>query len=513
MPEAKLISPITKQAMGKTRVAAYCRVSSNSADQQNSYATQIRVYTSLIQKRKEWELVEIFADEGLSGMKADNRIEFQRMIRLCELHQLDLIITKSVSRFARNAKESLAYVRKLKLLGVGVQFEKEGIYTLALGDEMLLNTFSAIAQEESKAISQNQRLSIVKRMQNGEYVDSNAPYGFRLIDKELMVYEPEAEIVRSIYEKYLNGYSTSEIARELNAHGILTKTGKNTWRSAKVAYILTNERYIGDCCYQKTYRDMTVPFKQFTNRGQEDQFYAKGTHAPLIDCDTFKKVQKLLKKRQETFSKVTTQNIYPLTSRIQCSECGSYFRRRLVSGTTKWVCFRHMSDRNACSSSYYSEERIYDGFIAMVNKLRFGEENILGQVIARLESATLMYKKNNVTAREMSQSIAALNAKMLMLEQLRSKGYLTAEVHQAQVREISNQLAKLKKERQNALESHIIRMLEDVKHLKTTLDELEEPLESFDEKLFLEIVKEISINRHDEMTITVHGGLKFTELI
>lgn len=276
MPEAKLISPITKQAMGKTRVAAYCRVSSNSADQQNSYATQIRVYTSLIQKRKEWELVEIFADEGLSGMKADNRIEFQRMIRLCELHQLDLIITKSVSRFARNAKESLAYVRKLKLLGVGVQFEKEGIYTLALGDEMLLNTFSAIAQEESKAISQNQRLSIVKRMQNGEYVDSNAPYGFRLIDKELMVYEPEAEIVRSIYEKYLNGYSTSEIARELNAHGILTKTGKDTWRSAKVAYILTNERYIGDCCYQKTYRDMTVPFKQFTNRGQEDQFYAKG---------------------------------------------------------------------------------------------------------------------------------------------------------------------------------------------------------------------------------------------
>jgi site-specific DNA recombinase len=185
MPEARLISPITRQAMAKSRVAAYCRVSSNSADQQNSYATQMRVYTSMIQKRKDWELVEIFADEGLSGMKADNRTEFQRMIHMCELHQIDLIITKSVSRFARNAKESLVYVRKLKLLGIGVQFEKEGIFTLALGDEMLLNTFSAIAQEESKAISQNQRLSIVKRMEGGEYVDSNAPYGFRLIEKEL----------------------------------------------------------------------------------------------------------------------------------------------------------------------------------------------------------------------------------------------------------------------------------------------------------------------------------------
>ena len=187
-----------------------------------------------------------------------------------------------------------------------------------------------------------------------------------------------------------------------------------TWRSAKVAYILRNERYIGDCRYQKTYRDTTVPFKQYANRGQEDQFYAKGTHAPLIDQDTFGKVQALLQKRQENFSKVATQNIYPLTSRIQCSECGSYFRRRLVSGTVKWACCRHINDRNACESSYYSEERIYDGFTAMVNKLRFGEEDILGQVISRLESAVLLYKKNNTAAREMSQSIAELNAKLLM---------------------------------------------------------------------------------------------------
>ena len=166
---------VSRQAYERTKVAAYCRVSSNSADQLNSYAAQIRAYTKLIKSNDSWELVEIFADEGLSGMKAENRVEFQRMIEMCEHKQIDLIITKSVSRFARNVKEALEYVRKLKLLGIGVQFEKEGIYTLALGDEMLLNTFSAIAQEESKAISQNQRLSIVKRMERGEYVDSNAP--------------------------------------------------------------------------------------------------------------------------------------------------------------------------------------------------------------------------------------------------------------------------------------------------------------------------------------------------
>lgn len=270
MAQAKLISPVSRQAYERTKVAAYCRVSSNSADQLNSYAAQIRAYTKLIKSNDSWELVEIFADEGLSGMKAENRVEFQRMIEMCEHKQIDLIITKSVSRFARNVKEALEYVRKLKLLGIGVQFEKEGIYTLALGDEMLLNTFSAIAQEESKAISQNQRLSIVKRMERGEYVDSNAPYGFRLQDKKLEAFDREADVVRYIFQQYLSGWSTSEIARDLTEKGIQTKLGKEQWRSTKISYILSNERYVGDCRYQKTYRDTTVPFKQSKNRGQED---------------------------------------------------------------------------------------------------------------------------------------------------------------------------------------------------------------------------------------------------
>lgn len=175
MQTPKLITPIARQEDKKTKVAAYCRVSTNSADQKNSYANQIRFYTKMINQRPDWELVDIFADEGLSGMKADNRTEFQRMIRLCELRQIDFIITKSVSRFGRNVMDSLTYARKLKLLGIGIQFEENGINTLALGDEMLLSTFAAIAQEESKAISQNQRLSIVKRMESGDYVDSNAP--------------------------------------------------------------------------------------------------------------------------------------------------------------------------------------------------------------------------------------------------------------------------------------------------------------------------------------------------
>lgn len=185
MPEVRLITPITRQSTKKMQVAAYCRVSSNSADQLNSYAAQIRAYKKCIGARDDWELVDIFADEGLTGMKSETRDEFQRMIRMCELKQIDLIITKSISRFARNTKDALAYVRKLKLLGVGVQFEKEGISTLSMGDEMLLNTFSALAQEESQSISMNQRLSIVKRMELGEYVDIIDRVTFNKVQEEL----------------------------------------------------------------------------------------------------------------------------------------------------------------------------------------------------------------------------------------------------------------------------------------------------------------------------------------
>lgn len=513
MPIAKLISPATRQVLCKLRVAAYCRVSSNSADQKNSFATQERVYRKRITENPDWELVDIFADEGLSGMKADTRPEFQRMIRMCELHQIDLILTKSVSRFARNVKEALSYTRKLKLLGVGVQFEEDGINTLAMADEMLLNTFAAIAQEESKSISQNQRLSIVKRMELGEYVDSNAPYGYRLINKTLSVYEPEAIIVRWIYQSYLDGWSISEIARNLSAQSIPTKCGKSTWTSTRVSYILSNERYIGDCKYQKTYRETVVPFRQSKNRGQEDMFYAKGTHTPILDEQLFYQVQNLLEKRKKQHYMETVSNQYPLTSRIRCSECGAFYHRKVRNGTVKWVCSRHAADTAVCDSHYYSEARIYDGIITMINKLRFCEEDILGQTIQKLEFAAAAYKRNNRAASQLSQSIAELNAKLLALERLRTKGYLAADIYHTQARGIRQQLDKLKTERYSSFESKILTMLEDVRKLKSLIDELEQPLEAFEEKLFHEIVTDICINNHDKMTVTLLGGLKFTELI
>ena len=210
MPQVTLIRAGNQQIAPRLRVCAYCRVSTDSKDQLNSYARQIQVYTDTIRRHSDWEMVEIFADEGISGKSANNRLQFQRMISLCEQKQIDLILTKSISRFARNTKETLAYVRKLKLLGIGVQFEKEGINTLSLGDEMLLSTFASIAQEESVSISQNVRFGIRKRMEAGEYVNGCSPYGYQVIDNKLAVYEPEAVIVRNIFNLYLRQHRAKQ---------------------------------------------------------------------------------------------------------------------------------------------------------------------------------------------------------------------------------------------------------------------------------------------------------------
>ena len=510
MPKVTRITPFASGTERKIRVAAYCRVSSASADQLNSYANQIDYFTKYSKKHENWELVEIFADEGKSGTK-DTRPEFQRMIRACELGHIDLIITKSTSRFGRNTKDTLKYVRKLKALGIGVIFDEQGINTMSLGDEMLLSTFAAIAQEESVAISQNQRHSIVKRMQSGCYVDSNAPYGFRLENKQLVEYPPESRIVKRIFEDYLNGCSATEIARALMSEGIPTKYGNPKWKSTTITYLLSNERYVGDCLYQKTFRSATVPFKQSKNRNDEDQFYADNTHVGFIDRDTFAKVQALLAQRKERHLKTNTFNTYALTSHVHCAECGSSFRRRMVGGGISWACTKHVNDKNACDSHYYREERIYDAFASMVNKLRFGQNGILDGIEQNLLLAINAVKKSNGMARESSQKIAEINGKILMLEQLRSKGYLALDAYQQQVAELNRELATLKNERSAQLNNELERVYAEFKKTRRLIDEIAEPLQTFNEQLFSDIVEGVYISNKDEIRFNLKCGFTFTE--
>ena len=512
MPKATLISPATKQQLAKLRVAAYCRVSSSSVDQLNSYARQIKVYTDLINKHRDWQLVEIFADEGISGVEASKRPEFLRMIKACEHNEVDLIITKSVSRFARNVKETLEYVRKLKLLSVGVQFEKEGINTLSLGDEMLINTFAAIAQEESTSISQNMRLANRKRMADGDYFNASEPYGFRYDGENLVPYEAEAEIVREIYKYYLEGNSTETIAELLTSRGIPTKSGKDKWRGSRIARILSNEKNIGDSLYQKTYTT-PLPFKKIKNRGEEDQYYITETHTGIVDRETYERATALLEKRREENARKSDITEYTLSGKIGCTECGSYYRRRVVRGAVRWACANHVKNAALCNSHYIGESRICDGFIAVVNKLKYSDTDILAQTEKSLENAILLIKKQNTDAMQINRQISELNAKLLMLEQLRSKGYLASEIYQSQANELTNELNRLKAKRQSAYESKLEDELKKIQMLHKRIAEISEPLASFDNMLFHETVDSLALNNKDELTVTFYGGISFTEII
>ena len=511
MATVTVISPVTGKPVEHKRVAAYCRVSTNSADQQNSYNTQVRYYTRYIKSRTEWTLVDIFADEGLSGTSSEKRENFQRMITMCELKQIDLVVTKSVSRFARNVKETLEYVRKLKLLGIGVVFEKEGINTLSMGDEMLLNTFAAIAQEESVSISQNVRFSIKKKMESGEYINGCVPFGYRLENKVMIPFEPEAEIVRSLFQGYLNGASLTELCRYLEKQSISPRNQGAKWNVRVVSKMLSNEKYIGDSLYQKKYRETTVPFTQHINYGQEEQYYATGTHEGIVDKEIFASVQELLKKRRELYSRPEVAPAkYPFTHRIQCSECGTFYRRRIVNGSVVWGCNQHIEDRTACDSHYYREDRIMDAFIGIINRLRFAEEGIIAESIELTEKAILLKKRNNLQALESSQSMAELNAKLLMLEQLKSKGYLAPDVFETQSREINGQINEIKTKRIQSLSSALDVALEEFKTLQARLNEIDEPLDSFDPKLFEEVINGMTVNNRDEMTFRLIGDLTFT---
>ena len=511
MATVTVISPVTGKPVEHKRVAAYCRVSTNSADQQNSYNTQVRYYTRYIKSRTEWTLVDIFADEGLSGTSSEKRENFQRMITMCELKQIDLVVTKSVSRFARNVKETLEYVRKLKLLGIGVVFEKEGINTLSMGDEMLLNTFAAIAQEESVSISQNVRFSIKKKMESGEYINGCVPFGYRLENKVMIPFEPEAEIVRSLFQGYLNGASLTELCRYLEKQSISPRNQGAKWNVRVVSKMLSNEKYIGDSLYQKKYRETTVPFTQHINYGQEEQYYATGTHEGIVDKEIFASVQELLKKRRELYSRPEVAPAkYPFTHRIQCSECGTFYRRRIVNGSVVWGCNQHIEDRTACDSHYYREDRVMDAFIGIINRLRFAEEGIIAESIELTEKAILLKKRNNLQAMESSQSMAELNAKLLMLEQLKSKGYLAPDVFESQSLEINTQINEIKTKRIQSLSSALDVALEEFKTLQARLNEIDEPLDSFDPKLFEEVINGMTVNNRDEMTFRLIGDLTFT---
>ena len=284
----------------KLRVAAYCRVSTDSDEQATSYEAQVEHYTEYIKRNPDWEFAGIYTDDGISGTNTKNREEFNRLIKDCEAGTIDMVITKSISRFARNTLDCLKYIKRLKEKNIPVFFEKESINTMDAKGEVLITIMASLAQQESQSLSQNVKLGLQFRYQNGQVqINHNRFLGYTKDENGNLVIDPkQAEVVKRIYREYLNGYSMDKIAFGLEADGILTGAGKKKWWTSTINKILRNEKYIGDALLQKTYTTDFLNKTRVKNNGLVPQYYVEGNHEAIIPKDIYLQVQEELVRRR-----------------------------------------------------------------------------------------------------------------------------------------------------------------------------------------------------------------------
>ena len=514
MAEVQVIPP--KAVRPDTlRVAAYCRVSSDSADQLHSYAAQIRAYTQAINAHDGWDLVDIYADEGLTGTRMDKREDFNRLMADCRKGKIDKIVVKSISRFARNTRDCLTTLRELSSLGVTVKFEKENIDTGTLTSELMVSVSASLAQEESISISKNQRMSYQRRMERGEFITCSAPFGYRLIDgKRLEIEEKGAEIIKWIFASYLEGHSTDWIAETLNEDGLLPVHKGKKWHRRTIQKILTNEKYVGDTLCQKTYTTNTFPFNRETNHGEADQYYVECTHPPIISNEDFEKVQDLLKRRTFTSGYSICEN-NPLAKKIICGQCGTLYRRRVTkSGRVTWVCRKHDQKADYCSNGRISEDSIHTAFLRMYHKLRTYDGIVLAPVLKQVDTLSDTLHHGNPAMLAINTAIAAASEQSYHLTKLHTAGLLDKAALSTKQAELNAKLTDLRRERRKLLCNED--MDEQADALRLTIDTIRngpETLSSFDEALFSKLVEGIVVDTQSTIRFQLYGGFKFQETL
>lgn len=505
------ITTVKQQITTKIRLAAYCRVSSDSADQLHSFAAQIRYYSEYTAKHPEYELVDIYADEGLTGTEMKKRDELNRLIRDCKKGLIDRIIVKSVSRFARNTEELLVTLRMLTDLGVSVYFEEQGIDSSKLNMEMIVTFPGMAAQQESVNISGNMRWSYQKRMQSGDFNCTCPAYGFDLINGQMVINETEAIVIRRIFNLYLQGFGMQAIANMLNEDGIPRRYGHTHWYSGTIKYVLTNERYMGDALLQKKFTTETLPFRTMKNTGQLPKYYVENSNPPIVSRETYEAVQELMRSRQTNNGRKVHD--HPLSSKIRCPECGRSFRRIVTRGTAYWTCAGRSSGATDCDNRRVREDMVYEAFTDMVIKLKANQEELLGMLIRQIEAMQNRTSRNQERIRQIDKEIADLGAKNLVITRLHTSGVLGAADYTKQTSEISNRITDLRIERRKKLtEDEDDELLDTLKELNGILEEYD-PTTEFDNDLFEQIVQSITVNDNTQITFRLLGNIELTEEI
>ena len=492
----------------RKRVAAYVRVSTDGEEQLQSFKSQKEYYQDKISQNKDWVMVGIYADEGITGTKTKKRDNFLKMIDDCMNGLIDIVLTKSISRFSRNLVDTIQYVRMLKEKGITIIFEKENINTSTMESEMQLALLSTLAQNEVESLSANVKLGVKMKMKRGEMMGFNGclGYDYHQEDKSISVNPEEAEIVKFIFDRYIQGYGASTIANELRKLGKLNKKGICKWTDSGVRGIIKNEKYKGDLLLGKTYTVDPISKRRLENRGEEDMFYIEDHHEPIVSKEVWNKAQEICKSRYKVNANIVEgcrtkyRRKYAFSSMCQCGFCGGNYTRRSHCQTREenkpvWKCsYQTKFGKDKCPNSKAIDESVIESaFLEMFQLLADNFEDVLDNVLYNIEEA--------LQKDESKEKLARVQRKLYKLEEQRKKltdifidDKITKEAYDEKYNELSFKIDRAKKEKSVISDNSLIQ-----KSIKERMEEIRlnlkdaNVLDAFDRIVFESIVEKIIV--------------------
>ena len=493
----------------KLRVAAYCRVSTDTDEQATSYDAQIEHYTEYIKKNPGWELAGIYADDGISGTNTKKREEFNRLIDDCMAGRVDMVVTKSISRFARNTLDCLKYIRQLKDKNIAVFFEKEAINTLDAKGEVLLTIMASLAQQESQSLSQNVRLGLQYRYQQGKVqVCTNRFLGYdKDEDGNLVINPEEAEVVRRIYREYLSGKSYYQIGQELSADGIRTAAGNDYWLPSTLKKILSNEKYIGDALLQKTVTTDFLNKKRVANKGIVPQYYVENSHEAIILRALFLQVQEEMVRRARVKTGTGKRRVYSgkyaLSHLVYCSDCGDLYRRTqwFLKGehVPVWRCVSRLEKRKSgidCPARTILEKDMHAAVVTSLNQMIEQKDEFLPGMRMAVEMA--LAQSNGPRVAEIDARLEALQKELLKKANAK-QGF----------DELADEIEDLRTDKEALLLEDANRqgVKQRLDELEAFLEEQQEPVTDYDEGLVRRLIERITVY-DDRLVFEFKSGLE-----
>ncbi|MFI3164460.1 MAG: recombinase family protein [Bacillota bacterium] len=506
----------TQTVTQKLRVCAYARVSTQNEEQEDSYERQINHYTSLINANENWQMVGVYADQGLTGTRAEKRPQFMQMIADCENGKIDRILVKSVSRFARNTVDAISIIRKLKDKGIAVFFESENIDTLTPGGEMLLTILAGLAEQESRNISTNIKWAMQKKFKNGEVTIVNL-YGYKKADNGngYEIVEEEGEIVRRIFREYLCGYSVNQIVDGLKRDNISTKRNGANWQRSTIMRMLENIKYKGDAILGKTYKPDVLSPKRIKNDGKMPMYYVENSHPAIIDKELFDLVQEEIKIRKKADYATKTGegkyvSKYPFSGMIICGDCMSRYRRLIRKKPNgeeipTWVCTHRIASHDGkCESVTLKESDVEKTYLSALKELAVNmlNKNQITNIIERAIVTDLTAKTDTI-----EEEIITLQQQAIVLHTARKNSEITDDVYKNQIEILSKELREKESEQVEIKTLNAEKILTESRKSKileiskqTTL------LETFDTALMKSLLHRIVVINKTTLKLEFKGG-------